>query len=72
MPLPTPHANEAEQDFISRCAGDETMNKDFPDNGQRVAVCYRQWRDHHAKSARAALTDFRGTVAKATEGFGHG
>lgn len=50
MPLPNPKKNEKQGDFISRCAGDETMNKDFPDNKQRVAVCYSQWKEAKAKA----------------------
>jgi hypothetical protein len=45
MPLPTPNEGETEADFISRCMGNETANADFPDNEQRSAVCYRQWRE---------------------------
>jgi hypothetical protein len=45
MPLPTPNEGESEQDFISRCMGNETMNEDFPEQEQRSAVCYRQWRE---------------------------
>ena len=50
MPLPNPKKNEKQGNFISRCAGDETMNKDFPDNKQRVAVCYSQWKEAKAKA----------------------
>ena len=50
MPLPKPNKNEKQGDFISRCAGDETMNKDLPDNKQRVAVCYSQWKEAKAKA----------------------
>lgn len=48
MPLPTPTENEGQDEFISRCMGDETANSDFPENEQRAAVCYRQWRDGKA------------------------
>lgn len=44
MPLPKPRENEAEDDFIGRCMGDETMKDDFPNNAQRFAVCATQWR----------------------------
>jgi len=44
MPLPTPNSGESEQAFISRCMGNDTMNADFPEQDQRSAVCYRQWR----------------------------
>lgn len=44
MPLPKPRKGEEEDDFIGRCMSDETMKKEYPDNDQRVAVCYSQWR----------------------------
>lgn len=43
MPIPKPRANEEREDFIHRCAGDETMNEEFPDDDVRLAICYRQW-----------------------------
>jgi hypothetical protein len=42
MPLPTPNANETEETFISRCM--EDLAGEFPEQDQRTAVCYRQWR----------------------------
>ena len=45
MPLPTPNEGESESDFISRCMANETMNTDFPQQAQRSAVCFRQWRE---------------------------
>jgi len=56
MPLPKPKKKEKQGDFISRCAGDTTMNKDFPETKQRVAVCYSQWKDAKA-SAMASFGD---------------
>lgn len=50
MPLPKPKKKEKQGDFISRCAGDTTMNKDFPETKQRVAVCYSQWKDAKASA----------------------
>ena len=50
MPLPTPKKSEKQGDFISRCAGNETMNKDFKDTKQRVAVCYSQWKKAKASA----------------------
>jgi len=41
MPKPTPQENERQ--FISRCMGDNTMNNDYPDTAQRVAICYVIW-----------------------------
>ena len=50
MPIPKPKKKEKQGDFISRCAGDTTMNKDFPETKQRVAVCYSQWKDAKASA----------------------
>jgi len=44
MPLPKPRKGEERDAFISRCMGDDLMNKEYPDNKQRAAVCYNQWR----------------------------
>lgn len=44
MPLPSPKGKEEQDNFISRCMGDSVMNKDFPDQKQRAAVCYRQFK----------------------------
>ncbi len=38
--MPIPRKNEAEKEFISRCVGDLEMKTKFPDNKQRLAVCY--------------------------------
>jgi hypothetical protein len=44
MPLPKPGDKENRRDFLSRCMGDEIMNRDYEDNQQRYAVCNSQWR----------------------------
>jgi hypothetical protein len=43
MPLPTPKKNQEESDFIASCMGSETMNKEYPNQKQRAAVCYSQY-----------------------------
>ena len=42
MPLPTP-SGESQQEFISRCMSE--LQGEFPDQEQRLAVCYTQWRE---------------------------
>lgn len=54
MPLPSPQKDEDQSKFISRCAGDETMNKDYPDTKQRVAICYSQWKNKDKKDPDSA------------------
>lgn len=44
MPLPKPTKGESEKDFVARCAGNKTMNSEFPDSKQRVAVCHELFR----------------------------
>jgi phage head maturation protease len=44
VPLPTPQENESEEHFVDGCMGNETMKKEFPDQKQRLAVCYSQYR----------------------------
>jgi hypothetical protein len=45
MPLPKPKEGELQQEFTNRCMSDEAMNKEYPRQDQRLAVCYLQWRD---------------------------
>lgn len=44
MPIPKRKQNEDKQKFVSRCMGNETMKKDYPDTKQRVAICLGQTR----------------------------
>jgi len=45
MPIPKPNKGEKQNDFIGRCMGNDTMKTEFPDQKQRNAVCFKQWRD---------------------------
>jgi hypothetical protein len=42
MPIPAPKKDEENNAFVARCMGNETMKKDYPDNGQRIAICLGQ------------------------------
>jgi signal peptide peptidase SppA len=61
MPLPKPKPNETEDDFISRCMGNDVMNKEFPDADQRRAVCQSQW-DGKGGKALSVLPQVYGRV----------
>ena len=50
MPLPTPKKNQEENDFIASCMGSETMNKEYPNQKQRAAICYSQYKRKKKKS----------------------
>lgn len=38
--MPTPNKDESRTNFISRCIGCDEMNSKFPNQKQRIAVCY--------------------------------
>ena len=42
--IPVPKGGETEDDFISGCMG--TLKDEFPDEKQRLAVCYKSWSDN--------------------------
>jgi hypothetical protein len=44
MPLPKPNPGESQKDFMSRCISNDKMNQEYPDQSQRIAVCYTQWK----------------------------
>jgi|688.fasta_scaffold580177_2 hypothetical protein len=56
MPIPKPEQGEKTKDFISRCMGNETMVKDYKDNGQRYAICISQTKKDK-KPSKASLLD---------------
>jgi hypothetical protein len=56
MPLINPKKSEKQDDFVSRCMGDDTMNKEYPNEKQRAAVCYSQFKK--AKASAVATIGF--------------
>ena len=42
MPLPQKKQDESKQKFLSRCMSNPTMNKEYPEEKQRYAVCMNQ------------------------------
>jgi len=59
MPLPKPSKKETEQEFVSRCMGDEMMNEDYKDQKQRAAVCYSQFKRRIKSKGEASWDDVR-------------
>lgn len=49
MPLPSPRKDQDQNEFISMCAQNPTMQKEFPDQKKRLAVCYSQWKQAKKK-----------------------
>jgi len=52
MPIPKPNAQESKDAFISRCMGNDLMNKEYSDKEQRAGVCYTQWKKHGQSGER--------------------
>jgi len=50
MPIPKPNDGESHDDFIERCMGNDTMQEDYPDEDQRLAICESQWEDTDGKA----------------------
>ena len=59
MPLPTKKKSETEQEFVSRCMGDEMMIEDYKDQKQRAAVCYTQFSRRMKNKGEASWDDVR-------------
>jgi hypothetical protein len=54
MPLPLPNGKRNKKAFISDCMSSEKMKKEFPNNKQRLAVCYSQ----HKRAKGSDCTDW--------------
>ena len=39
MPIPKPKKDEKREEFMARCMADTVMVQDYPNAGQRYAVC---------------------------------
>jgi len=48
MPMIKPKTGEDEKSYVSRCMSDPNMNSEFPDQSQRSAVCYKNYRTNKA------------------------
>jgi HK97 family phage major capsid protein/HK97 family phage prohead protease len=61
MPIPKPHAGESQDEFHSRCMGNETMVSDYPDTKQRNAVCFSSWDEMHGSHPKPKGFEFVGS-----------
>lgn len=59
MPIPSARKDETEQEFVSRCMGDDMMVKEYKDQKQRAAICYRQFDERKKKKGTANWDDVR-------------
>jgi hypothetical protein len=51
MPLPNPRKGQDQNAFMSKCMGDETIKKEFPNQKQRIAVCLSQFKRKKATAS---------------------
>lgn len=56
MPLPTPSKGEDRDAFISRCMS--ALKGEFPDQDQRLAVCFKQFRGGKQRKLEARSDDY--------------
>lgn len=49
MPIPKPNSGESEDEFMGRCMDSDTMQAEYPESDQRVAVCLSSFRDGNKK-----------------------
>lgn len=52
MPLPKPSKGQTKDDWMERCMGNPVMNKEFPDNSKRSAVCNNIWNKTHTNGCK--------------------
>ncbi len=45
MPLPKKKTGESQSKFMSRCVNDLNVKNEFKTREQRIAVCYKIYRD---------------------------
>ncbi len=55
MPLPKPNSSENRAEFISRCMSDESLQREFDDPDQRLAVCTNTWDQSRERSMNDQL-----------------
>ena len=64
MPLPTPKKDETKKEFESRCMSDDKMNQEYPDSGQRFAVCSQRWNSNKNKEKSSVLAKLGQNLVK--------
>ncbi|MAF24560.1 hypothetical protein CL634_03155 [bacterium] len=62
MPLPDPKGRQGKGDFISSCMSNDKMKGEFPNEKQRLAVCYSQYK--RAKRSDGSEADWEAWFIK--------
>jgi hypothetical protein len=61
--MPDKRPNENREDFLTRCMSDSEMNKEFPDNEQRYAVCLTKAKLKEEYYAQESYNDYPDSVS---------
>lgn len=69
MPIPAPGKEETREKFVSRCMSNSVMKSEFPENKQRLAVCFSKWKEHKKKKESSQESLPEDTVEKLIEAF---
>lgn len=72
MPIPKPRAGQGEQDFIPMCMADDTMLSEYPNEEQRLAVCYNALNPKDMKNALEQLATLLSALEEPTKRFASG
>lgn len=67
--LPKPNTGENRETFVSRCMGNNQAVMDFPDDGQRFAVCTTQFESSQTTNMTVSGMGLRLNAASAIEGM---
>ncbi len=59
MPMPSPSDDEGHDEWIDRCMANGTMNDEYPDDDQRLAVCEQIWDDDSEDNAAMSKPERR-------------
>jgi len=62
MPMPEPHDGEKQDEFMNRCMSADVMKTDFPDEKQRLAVCFRQFGEKKKAKSSENHLDIQASV----------
>ncbi len=66
MPIPKPIEKQTQDEFMSVCMGNDIMNKEYPDQKQRAAICMTSWKNKDKKEMtdEKMIKEFKATERK--------
>ena len=64
--MPDKIKGEDKQEFISRCMSSDSMQKEFPKQDQRLAVCYSKWDDDSVAKNMAVVKSLLAEIKSIT------